>query len=186
MRTANPFAVLLIASMFAVALTGCPASTPPGPAAGGGDGHEGHEHDHSAPTSLVDAYEKIEHMSEDIKVAFEAGTPKEAHDALHDVGMAIDALPKLGEEAGIEAKEDLERVKSDLMQSFMKLDGVLHNQDEVAWGDVSETIESAMEKLHAMLPEHEHADHGDDHADEDGHADHDGEEHAEEEHAAHE
>jgi hypothetical protein len=114
-------------------------------------------------------------MGEEIKEAFLAGKPADAHDQLHQIGAAIEALPALAKKAGIEAEEEVKQVTDDLMDSFTKLDGVLHKGPEVKWEDVSEKIDAAVKKIEGWLPEgghEEHASHDED-GDHDEHAGHD-------------
>lgn len=161
------FPFLAATAVVALALTGCPSTTPP--AIEGDDHGDGHDH----PTTLVEAHDQLVHMSATIKQAFEAGKPGDAHDALHEIGHVIEAIPELAKKAGLTDEEASTKVSDDLMASFGKLDSVLHSDDvEVKWGDVSETIEAAMAKLASWLPEG--ASHDDD---EEGHHEEDGDGH---------
>lgn len=106
-----------------------------------------------APATLTEAHRQLEELGEQIQSAFEAGEPERAHDALHEIGRVIQALPRLASEAGVEAEAEVDAVTDDLMDGYARLDGVLHNAGEATWDDVGETIDGAMAKLEGWLPE---------------------------------
>lgn len=140
-----------VAALVAMALTGCPSPPP-------AEEHADHA-EFKVPTTLAEAHEQLEHMGADIKAAFDADKPGDAHDALHDIGSVIKALPALAEKAGVEAADEAKAVADDLMDGFSKLDGVLHGGDKVAWSDISEKVDAAMAKIEGWLPEgagHDH------------------------------
>lgn len=168
------------AGLIALSLTGCPA-----PAEKADDTHDHtDEHDHAVPTTLAGAQESLEHMGEEIKTAFEAGKPDEAHDALHDIGLVIQAVPELAADLGEQAKADAKQVHDDLMAAYMKLDDTMHGGTEATWDDVSEQVDSAMAKLESLITEgedHAHDDHAHAHA-HDHEDDHEEEDHDHEDH----
>ncbi|TWT72720.1 hypothetical protein Pla123a_40190 [Posidoniimonas polymericola] len=158
----------VVAALVAMALTGCPGpvSTPEGDAAAHADHDHGDGHEHA--TTLVGAYEELEHMAADIKSSFQADKPGDAHDAMHEIGHVILSIPALAEKAGVGSADEVKQVTDDLMDGFAKLDDVMHGGDKVTWDDVSAKIDAAMQKLEGWLPADAHADHdhdGDDHAD---------------------
>lgn len=159
----------IVSSAIAVGLlclaTGCGAPpTAPAPKA------DGHNHpDHAAPTTLGGAVHELEELKGAIQTAFEAGKPESAHDALHEVGAVLTAAEKLVE-TGAEADHRAEAATAveGLFEAFGKLDDSLHSNQAIAYSDVAEQIDSAIETLEAACPAGNHADH--DHAD---HAEHD-------------
>lgn len=166
----------VVAALVAMALTGCPApATAPEEDAAS---HAGHDHSdaHEHATTLTGAYEELEQMVAKVKSALEGDSPKDADATIHEVGHVIVSLPALAEKAGVESADEVKQATDDLLEGFDKLDRFMHGGPEVAWSDVSEKIDAAMEKLESWLPADAHAGH-----DHDG-ADHDGEDHADHDH----
>lgn len=167
----------VVAALVAMALTGCPApATAPEEEAANHAGHD-HADGHDHPHTLAEAHEQLAQMAGEIKAAFQADTPDDAHHAMHEIGNVILEIPELAKQAGAATAEEAKQLTDDLLDGFGKLDNMMHGGDKVTWDDVSEKIDAAMEKLEGWLPaDADHAGH--DH-DADAHADHDheGEEH---------
>ncbi len=114
---------------------------------------DGADHaDHPAPTTLSEAVNQLEKMRDEVKKAFEAGTPEVAHDALHDVGDVLTATQTMAGALAGDAKEAAKSATDALMDAFAKLDGGLHDGAEVAYDEVGEDIEAAIAKLKGLLP----------------------------------
>lgn len=167
---------------------GAPATTP-------APKSDGHSHaSHAAPKTLGEAVHELEEMRDSVKSAFEAGNPESAHGALHGVGAVLTAAEKLVETgAHADHRAEAAAAVEGLFEAFGKLDDSLHSNKPIAYSEVEEQIDSAMNKLEAACPagDHDHAasggaehshgghSHGDadhDHADH-GDADHDHEGH---------
>ncbi len=104
---------------------------------------------------LAAAIGKLHTLADELLGAFEAGTPKAGHDALHGVGDLLKALPTLGQQAGLSA-ENLTAVSTaseTLMDNFGKLDGSMHGETaELDIPAIKTSIESAPSALEKVLP----------------------------------
>ena len=169
---------------------GCTSSTPT--AEKGGEEHH-HDHDHGhRPESYTAALASIKHARDEVKAAFDAGTPNACDDALHEVAEVLDVLPDVAAETSL-PKEDWQVVKDQsklLFDQFMKIHNGFHGDSNkgASFDSVSEEINKAIGVLESKVAatgekvkvaEEGHADHeGHDHDDHDheGH-DHEGHDH---------
>ncbi|HBE71676.1 MAG TPA: hypothetical protein DDW52_26330 [Planctomycetaceae bacterium] len=130
---------------------------------------------HGTPESLADAVHILGEQSKVISTAFTAGTPDDAHGALHEVGSTLQMLPGLAMKAGLEGEklDELKAATTDLFDAFGALDEVMHGGEEISYDQVKDKIESAMAVL-AKFDSHEgHDEHGDHDEGHDEHGDHD-------------
>ncbi|QDU87432.1 hypothetical protein Pla175_07930 [Pirellulimonas nuda] len=149
----TPLALLLSLALLS---SGCeqPAA-PPKAAVGDEQDHA----DHPAPTTLGEAVHQLEELRDEVKKAFEAGTPEVAHDALHHVGGVLTAAQKMAGDLKDDAKESAKSAVDSLFEAFGKLDGSLHDGADVAYDEVGDGIDAAIEKLEALVPEDQRVEH---------------------------
>ena len=109
-----------------------------------------HAHEHVEIKSFAEGIEQLGKFRDEIKAAFEKGSPGDAHDALHEIGEIIEALPGLAAKQGEldQATTDaIESAKESLMDAFTKLDGVMHGGEAVEYSTVGPDIQTAMDTL---------------------------------------
>lgn len=110
-------------------------------------------HDHAAepqvPTNFNEGLQLLNEQHAVIKAAFEAERPEDAHDALHDVGQVLEALPALAS-SNPKISSSLDSIKQSVEQLFDQfglLDETLHGGEEVDFEDVNHQIEKALLSL---------------------------------------
>lgn len=139
------------AALLAVALTGCPQSSPS--ASRPAEGENAHGEHGQKPATLPATYQAIAETSEKIEAAFKAGTPEEAHNPLHEIAHLIKKLPDMAAKAGVQATDEVQQATDQLMDAYGKLDGGMHGGEKVGWDDVQPEIDEAMQKFKGWLPE---------------------------------
>jgi len=160
---------------------GCTESTPSSsPTSGGEEEHHHHDHGHR-PESYSAALAQIKHARDDIKAAFDAGTPNACDDALHEVSEVLDVLPEVAAETDL-PKEDWQVVKDQskhLFDQFMKIHDGFHGESKqgATFDSVADEINKAIEVLESKVAatgekvqaEHDHDHEGHDHGEHEGH-----------------
>ena len=165
---------------------------------GGEEEHHHHDHGHR-PASYNAALAQIKHARDEVKAAFDAGTPNECDDALHDVAEVLGVLPEVAAETDL-PKEDWQVVKDQskvLFDQFMKIHDGFHGDSSqgASFESVAAEINAAIEVLESKVSatgekvspasDKHHDEHdGHDHGDHDGH-DHDGHDHGDHDHEEH-
>lgn len=134
-------------SIFAVgvALVGC-EPMPTKPAAGE------HEHSHEGPANYTSAIADIEKYQGQVKAAFDKNQIEDAHDALHEIGHAIEAVGKFAAQEGL-AEEDVATAKKaaeSLLEAFGAIDETLHGGTGKNYGEVAEQIDTAIATLKSL------------------------------------
>lgn len=175
--------------------SGCSPSTTSAQGEGGEQAEEHHHHDHGhRPKSYVSAIHQIKQARDEIKAAFDAGTPNECDNALHEVAEVLDVLPEVAAETDL-PKEEWQIVKDQskhLFDQFMKIHDGFHgggSGEQTSFDSVADAINTSIETLESKIAatgekmetveeghEHDHAHH--DHSDHD----HDGHDHSEHDH----
>lgn len=161
---------LLLALAGFVSISGCAETED---ATSHSESHAGHG-SHSTPESLSAAVHMLSEQASVISTAFAAGSPDDAHGALHEVGSTLELLPELAQKEGLEGEKlaEVKTATTDLFEAFGALDEVMHGGDEISYDEVKGKIESAMavlEKFDSHEGHEDHSEHGD-HAE---HGDHD-------------
>lgn len=125
--------------------------------------HDGHSADHAhahggesdRPKSFAEAVTLITERGDEVAEAFQGGNPDAGHDALHELGHLLVALPELIDEADM-ATEDQDAAKQagkELFASYDKLDRLMHgkNADEkkavAMYAEVQDSIASSLQVL---------------------------------------
>ena len=179
-------------------VVGCTASETSGTAeTGTEEDHHHHDHGHR-PKSYQAALAEIKHARDDVKAAFDAGTPDARDDALHVVSEVLEVLPEVAAETDL-PKEDWQVVKEKskvLFDQFMKIHDGFHggNAQGVTFDTVADEINAAIAVLESKVAatgekieaahehhDHDHDGHDHDHGDHE-HGDHEHEEHDHEDH----
>lgn len=141
------FSALAIVAM-SFALVGCdPMPTKPAPG-----GHD-HAHSHDGPDSYSAAVADIEKYQGVVKTAFENNKIDDAHDALHDIGHAIESIGTLAAKEGF-ADADLASAKKaseSLLDAFGAIDETLHGGKGKSYSEVSEQVDGALATLNSLV-----------------------------------
>ncbi len=142
---------------------------------------------------------RLEQLSAEIQTQFEAGTPKKAHDAMHDIGSLLLKIEKPGflKQLDAAARDEVKQAAKELFGIYTKIDGAMFHGGDASeapeYSDVAADIDAALATFFKHVPESERQaaaqeaasdDHDHDHSghDHDGH-DHDHGDHAEDSHA---
>lgn len=105
---------------------------------------------HVEVTTYSEAVAQLSKFRDEIKVAFDNGAPDGAHDALHEIGEVIEALPALAAKQGDvdqAAAADIKGAQKTLMDAFGKLDGVLHGGEAIEYSSIGPDIQTALDTL---------------------------------------
>ena len=143
----NLIGVLSIVFMSGV-FVGC-EPMPKKPSAGGHD----HAHSHEGPNSYADAVADIEKYQGIVKAAFDKNQIDDAHDALHDIGHAIESVGTLASKEGF-ADADLAAAKKSsesLLDAFGAIDETLHGGKGKNYGEVSDQVDEAIATLKSFV-----------------------------------
>jgi len=141
------FSALSVVAM-SLAFVGC-EPMPKKPAAGGHD----HAHTHEGPDSYSAAVTDIEKYQGIVKKAFEDNKIDDAHDALHDIGHAIESIGKLAAKEGF-AEADLASAKKateSLLDAFGAIDETLHGGKGKSYSEVSDQVDGALATLNSFI-----------------------------------
>ncbi|MEM8736394.1 MAG: hypothetical protein AAGG44_19350 [Planctomycetota bacterium] len=138
----NSVAVLL-AGALTIGAMGC---SPPPAADSEVTPTTGDSHDH--PETLGEAVEMLSKQYAEIKAAFDAGTPDDAHGALHDVAHTMSEVNQFATDLPEESKASVATTVDTLMNSFGELDGSLHGvSEEIDFAAIDAKIAEAMKTL---------------------------------------
>ncbi|QDV68548.1 hypothetical protein Poly24_22580 [Rosistilla carotiformis] len=167
MRHLTSLGVSLLCGVVLCLNLGCPASsttTEAPPAIDDDHGHDHGDHAHSAPTSLPEAIETIDHLADEIQESFAADDPDGAHGPLHDIGSVLEGAGLLVAKSDLtdEQKKAASEALKKLMDAYGKVDAKMHGDEGVDYADVSKEITTALEGLQTATGiQH---DHDEDHA----------------------
>ena len=189
-KTRTAFCTLGVALLCLLA-SGCSPTSTAAKTEGGEQAEEHHHHDHGhRPKSYVAALDQIKHARDEIKAAFDAGTPNECDNALHEVAEVLEALPEVAAETDL-PKEDWQVVKDQsrhLFDQFMRIHDGFHGESSsegTSFDSVADEINTSIETLESKIAatgEKVESSAGHDHAG----LDHDGHDHSEQDHDGHE
>ena len=116
--------------------------------------HSDHEHGHNHEAdNLTEGMEQLDGYCQKVKTAFEKDTPEDAHDALHEVGHLLEALPALAEKSGKLATAEIDSVKKQvevLFDAFGELDETMHGGEAVVYSEIDSKIQTAMNTLREL------------------------------------
>ena len=148
------FGLASVAGLSFVVLAGCGRSEPePAPVA-----DHGHEHEDMPETFSAAVAELKEHAPE-VKAAFDAGKPEDAHDALHYLGEMSGVMTELIDSSTLtpEQKTEAKEASETLFDQYMRLDTeVLHDAStELKYDDVASKIDESLVTLEALVSEEE-------------------------------
>lgn len=137
---------LCAACMFVVNFAGCEA---PKPAANQKAADHDHDHEDLAIGNFAESVGTLRKFHDQIKTAFEAGKPDDAHDALHDIGHVLEALEKQVADVAADKKEAAKAAVAGLFDGYTKIDKAMHGGDEVKYADLSEGLSNNVAALEA-------------------------------------
>lgn len=110
---------------------------------------QGDEHE-PEPANLAEGLEQLSEHCQEIKAAFEKDAPEDAHNALHEVGHLLEALPSLAEKSGKLATAEIDTLRQQvevLFDAFGTLDETLHGGEAVVYSEIDSKIQTAMSAL---------------------------------------
>lgn len=114
--------------------------------------HAHDEHAHHHPETLAEAVAELSELRDTIRDAFAANDPDKAHDPLHEIGHALEAVSELAQEEKL-PEDKLAVVTTSvesLMQSFGEIDKSMHGQEGASYKDVADKIEEALKALQQL------------------------------------
>ncbi len=141
---------LLLAMAVPVAFTGCTKTESPTTSSIGMPPElDEEELAHAHPETFEEALEQLVAFKSQIQTAFEAGTPDDAHDALHEIGHVLGELPELATKVTDDAdkKKAVADAADKLFDAYEKLDKSMHGGDEVKYESIKEDVDSAITAL---------------------------------------
>ena len=141
-----------------VALFGCPGCGSGDRADQSGtvsnqDGDHDHDHDHPAPEGFAAEVAVLRGHFETIRDALGENDVSTAHDPLHEVGHLLENLPKLADQAGLNA-EDLATAKAAItamFEAYGQIDQAIHGDKDVDYESVREKLDQGMADLDAVV-----------------------------------
>lgn len=179
---------LLVTSLVVLIAVGCTETSTSSTTSSPEEEHHHHDHGHR-PKSYNAALTQIKHARDEVKAAFDAGTPNACDDALHEVSEVLDVLPEVAAETDL-PKEDWQVVKDQskiLFEQFTKIHDGFHGGDKqgASFDSVADEINKAIEVLESKVAGtgekvpagHDHEGHEHDEGHDHGHDDHDHEGH---------
>ncbi|MEX2168917.1 MAG: hypothetical protein WD851_06385 [Pirellulales bacterium] len=140
-----------IAGLSIVVLAGCGGGEPePAPVAD-------HDHEHEEmPETFSAAVAELKEHAPEVKEAFDAGKPEDAHDALHHLGEMSEVMTDLIDSSTLtpEQKAEAKEASETLFDQYMRLDTeVLHDAStELKYEDVAGKIDESLAKLEVLAP----------------------------------
>jgi hypothetical protein len=138
---------LCVIAATAVNLAGCDA---PKPAAN--TQKVEHDHDHEEGLAIANFGESVgtlRKLHDQIKTAFEAGKPDDAHGALHSIGHVLEALEKQVNTVAADKQESAKAAVKVLFDGYMKIDKAMHDAEEIKYADLSEDLSKNVAALEA-------------------------------------
>lgn len=119
-------------------------------------GHDEHDHDHDVeePGTLEEAVAELEELASQIVQAWEDDVPESAHDALHEIGHVLEAIPALAaQRAEIQSadRDDITEHVESLFDVFGALDDTLHGGESTPYSDVQPEIQASLEFLRGVI-----------------------------------
>lgn len=148
-----PVKFLVALSLACLMGVGCTDSSSSS-SSGGEEEHHHHDHGHR-PESYQAALAQIKHARDEVKAAFDAKTPNECDDALHEVSEVLEVLPVVAAETDL-PKEDWQIVKDQsqiLFDQFMKIHDGFHggSKQGASFDSVGDEINKAIEVLESKV-----------------------------------
>ncbi len=142
-----------LGAMFIVANVGCEPAAAPKPDASNA-GAKDHDHDHGtlAVGNFAESLGTLTKFYGQIKTAFEADKPDDAHDALHDIGHVLEALELQTADLPAEKQEAAKQAVKDLFEGYTLLDEGMHGKKETKYSEVSSKLEAAVKTLESSKP----------------------------------
>lgn len=114
--------------------------------------HDGDDdHSEGEAPSPAETMEKLTELNSQIIQAFEAGTPDDAHDALHEVAHLLEDLPETlakNKEFPAESMTVVNAAVERLFNGYTELDETLHgSEEEIDLAKIKQEIDSALTEL---------------------------------------
>lgn len=120
------------------------------------DEHEHGDHDEhaeQAPHSFAEGVAALQKHYEEIKTAYTQGEAEKAHEPLHQVGSVLEALPELGQKAGL-AATDLEKLKQSvekIFEAYGNIDDAVHQKKEADYQAVAKQLDENMAAISSLV-----------------------------------
>ncbi len=130
-----------------IVLAGCDAPKPAATTQKADD--HGHSHDEPPMANYGESVGSLRKFHDQIKTAFEAGKPEDAHDALHEIGHVLEALEKQVATLPADKQEAGKAAVKALFDGYTKIDKSMHGGDEVKYADLGEDLSKNVAALEA-------------------------------------
>ena len=115
-----------------------------------GFGHDDHHHD----MNFAQAVEQVDTLSTAIGDALAKGDMDTAHDPLHEIFHALDALPHLAEDQGLSADSvaSLKEAVDKVLDGYGAVDAGMHGEEGKSWDDVKAEVEAGLSTINSLKP----------------------------------
>lgn len=134
-------------TMLSITISGCDA---PKPAVKADAGHDhGHDHEELAIGNFSESVGTLRKFHDEIKTAFEAGKPEDAHEALHEIGHVLEALEQQATGVAPDKVEGAKAAVKALFDGYIKIDKSLHEGTEIKYSDLSADLVANVAALEA-------------------------------------
>ncbi len=137
---------LCVIATMGLGFAGCEA---PKPAANPQASEHAHDHEDLAIGNYAESVGTLRKFHDQIKTAFEAGKPDDAHDALHEIGHVLEALEKQVDTVAADKQEGAKAAVQALFDAYTKIDKSMHGGDEVKYADLGEDVAKNVATLEA-------------------------------------
>lgn len=116
--------------------------------------HDGHDHDADLPQDFASGVAMLQGHYDAIRDAYASDPPGDAHDALHEVGPLLDALPALAEKAGLSEadRNAIREAREKMLDGYMNIDGAIHDGETPDYAAEADSLKSAMEAIAGSVP----------------------------------
>lgn len=161
--TVSRLATYVVLLFSCCSFIGCNSATNTTPPATDEHSHDSHSHHLE---SLAEGIEQLKTYQGQMKAAFDAGTPRECDDALHEAVHVLEAIPSAHDVAEM-ATEDQEMIKANCRDLFGLLDQIHHgfhtegDVDATLYDSIADDFDKALANLARKIPAEGH-DHDED------------------------
>lgn len=110
--------------------------------------------EHDQPADYAAAVAALQGHYEKIKVAFESGSPDDAHEPLHEIGHVLEAIPDLATaELAADQAEKVNQAKAELFEAYGQVDDAMHKGETPDYAAVAEKIDTNIAVIEKAVPD---------------------------------
>ncbi len=140
-------ASLCAVAMLTFSFVGCEPSKPAANTKPAGE--SGHKHEELALGNFGESVGTLRKIHDEIKTAFDAGKPDDAHHALHEMAETLTALEKQAADVPADKQEAAKAAVKALFDGYTKIDKAMHDGDEIKYADFSDDLSKNVAALEA-------------------------------------